>query len=198
VKLLWCDVETTGLDSRRDDLLEVAFGVADLERPFELRAQPHSPYPDVESYVVRWWKPLAMEPFVLAMHAGSGLLADLEVARVGIERPSVGTADDLGQIDLLAARALSGEKRGSVVLAGFSVYFDLGFVRAHMPRTAELLSHKVYDVSAVKLFCQSLGMPKLPRAEAHRAAADVLESVEHARLCARWLQSEPRGPGVGW
>lgn len=41
-----------------------------------------------------------------------------------------------------------------------------------------------HDVSAVKLFCRSLGMPKLPKAEAHRAMADVEESVRHAEACA--------------
>ena len=60
----------------------------------------------------------------------------------------------------------------------------------HMPRLAARFSHRHYDVSAVKLFCRSLGMPKPPKAEAHRATADVLESIAHARLCAEWLRTK--------
>ena len=72
-------------------------------------------------------------------------------------------------------------------LAGRTVHFDLGFIRHHMPRLAARLSHRVYDVSAICLFCESLGMPRLKKGEAHRASEDVLESVEHARRCAEWL-----------
>jgi len=68
------------------------------------------------------------------------------------------------------------------------VHFDHGFLRVHMPKLAARFSHRHYDVSAVKLFCQSLGMPKPPKAEAHRAAADVRESIEHAKACADWLE----------
>jgi hypothetical protein len=81
------------------------------------------------------------------------------------------------------------------VLAGDSVHFDLGFVRYHMPTLAKRLSHRVYDVSAIKLFCRSLGMPKIERKEdpVHRAAGDVLRSIEHAKYCADWLARNWRG-----
>ncbi len=58
-----------------------------------------------------------------------------------------------------------------------------------MPTLAERFSHRYYDVSAVKLFCRSLGMPKPQPAEAHRAMADIQESIAHARQCARWLRT---------
>ena len=48
----------------------------------------------------------------------------------------------------------------------------------------------------MKLFCQSLGMPKIPKAEAHRAMADVEESARHGSLCLDWLLSSmPRDAG---
>ena len=75
------------------------------------------------------------------------------------------------------------------VLAGASVHFDHDFLKVHMPHFASLLSHKHYDVSAIKLFAQSRGMPKGPKAEAHRAAADVLASVEEAHTVADWFSA---------
>jgi len=41
-------------------------------------------------------------------------------------------------------------------------------------------------------------MSKLAKGEAHRALADVEESIAHARECAMWIARESRGPGVGW
>jgi len=39
----------------------------------------------------------------------------------------------------------------------------------------------------IRLFCESLGMPEIPKCEAHRAPADVLEAIDHGRQCAEWL-----------
>ena len=80
------------------------------------------------------------------------------------------------------------DKDERATFAGSSVHFDLGFIRVHMPRLAKRLSHRVYCVSAVQLFCRSLGMAKPPKGpEPHRAAADVLASIERAKLCSDWL-----------
>jgi hypothetical protein len=35
-----------------------------------------------------------------------------------------------------------------------------------------------------------MGMPELPRAEAHRAAADIDESIAHAKACRDWLTTD--------
>jgi oligoribonuclease (3'-5' exoribonuclease) len=77
--------------------------------------------------------------------------------------------------------------QGWSALAGSSVHFDHGFIKHWWPQLASRFSHRHYDVSAVKLFCESLGMPRLPKAEAHRAREDILESIAHARECVRWL-----------
>ena len=79
------------------------------------------------------------------------------------------------------------EHHGKFLLAGSSIHFDLGFLRVHMPKLAAKFSHRLFDVSAIKLFCESLGMPKLPKAEAHRAMVDVEESFAHYKACADWV-----------
>ena len=81
------------------------------------------------------------------------------------------------------------------MLAGNCVGFDHGFLKRWMPGLAARFHYRYYDVSSVKLFCRSLGMPRLPSGEAHRAKGDVLESVEHALLCAQWLAEEFANPG---
>ena len=172
MKLLWLDVETTGLDPTKDVLLELAFAVTDLEEPFDIGS--------VYNPVLKFTDVAGLSPFILDMHTKNGLLAECA--------QSVVTLADVEEWML----AVVPEAEDKPVLAGSTIHFDHGFLKAHLPRLAARLSHRHYDVSAVKLFCQSLGMPKPPKAEAHRAAADVRESIAHAQMCAEWLSKVPR------
>lgn len=168
MRLLWIDAETLGLDPARDALLELSVAEAELESPFD-----HGP---IRHWVIEWrGRTESLSPAVRAMHSESGLFGECAVSSL--------SAGDVEEV-LLSVVPEVDAYEDRPTLAGSSVHFDHGFLAAKMPRLASRLSHRHYDVSAVKLFCRSLGMPKLPRAEAHRASADLVESVEHARLCA--------------
>ena len=110
------------------------------------------------------------DPVVLDMHAKSGLLAECSESTLTV-------ADVEGELlDLVPEVA---DKDDRPVLAGFGVHFDHGFLRVHMPRLAARLHYRHYDVTPVGFFCRSLGMGKIPKAHAHRAREDVLESIEY-------------------
>lgn len=165
--LLWCDLETTGLDASECDILEIVIYKADLLTPFVGEK--------LYSSVLRYFPTEArVDPLVLEMHGKNGLWNECMMSHHS--RADVST--ELSA--LIPEKAPEGEDKP--ILAGNSVHFDLGFLRWHFPVFARRLSHKVYDVSSVYLFAQSLGMPPLPKEEeAHRAEADVLSSIRLAK-----------------
>ena len=173
MKLLWLDLETTGLDPQTCRILEVAACVADLEDPFTAR----DPY----EVVLRPPVPaLDVHPVVLEMHTKNGLWADCDKSTTSLR-----TAE-LHLIEMTGQTSASG-RENQTTLAGSCVSFDLAFINKWMPDLAKYLHYRVLDVSSVMLFARSLGMPRLPKAEAHRAMADVRESIENARRCAEWF-----------
>jgi oligoribonuclease len=176
--LVWLDLETTGLDPRKDSILEVAVALARFESPFDVDFDGVIKGSWVLGFPRAAWVDLS--PFIVDMHTKNRLLEECAASSHGVR--------GLEQMILSLLEPI-GTGKDAPVLAGSSVHFDHEFLKVHMPTLAARLSHRHYDVSAIKLFCQSLGMHSLPKAEAHRAEADIGESIAHARLCARWLAS---------
>lgn len=176
MKLIWLDLETTGLDPQKNKILEVSVSEADFLDPFNVK---HIYHANLYFPKDAWPK---LDPFILNMHTGNGLLTECVF----------GTDLSVVECDLLDLIPEAQDKEERPILAGSTISFDHGFIKVHMPKLAARLSHRHYDVSAFKLLCQSLGMEKFKKAEAHRAKADVEESIAHGRACVKWLYSEAR------
>lgn len=175
--LIWCDLETTGLDPYETYILETAIGIAPFSNPFLL-----GPIYERVLYANRGPDSHGNK-FILDMHTKNGLWDECERSHLTTKVVDIQIAS---MIRNALAESGSTEKP---VLAGSTVHFDLGYIRRWLPETAALLSHRVYDVSGIKLFCQSLGMePLVSEAEAaHRAKDDILASIDHAKRCIAWL-----------
>jgi oligoribonuclease (3'-5' exoribonuclease) len=134
---------------------------------------------------------------VLEIHTKSGLRADCQA-------PGGALAAQNSSHELLARINDAIGFDATIEIAGANAGFDASFLIEEMPSVAARLNHRgegkepfshyVYDVSAIKRYCGSLGMPELPKSGAHRAAADVLESIEHARQCESWLRAHYGSP----
>jgi oligoribonuclease (3'-5' exoribonuclease) len=191
------DLETGGLNEQGDQVLEVAarFGRITLDGWKDSGLAFQRVLPLIAD--VRAWHPAALE-----MHAKNGLLIEAMAARkganqaddcsssfAGCDRDLVNLATTFGQT-LGTAESRAAFPKARITLLGNSVHFDLRFVRRVFPDFARLLSHRVIDVSAIRLFCQSLGMPKPKGEPAHRAMADVDESLRLFNGFRKWASDK--------
>jgi len=131
--IVWIDLETTGLNPRKDSLLEVAVLVTDdeLNRLGSYEAVIATPKRKLKR----------LDDYVRSMHSKSGLLDDLPTSTITLsqaEAEITALLDDLGCVE-------------KVILGGNSVHFDRGFLDVTMPNLMKRFSHQHLDVSAIGL-----------------------------------------------
>ena len=167
-RLVWIDCEMTGLDLRKDALIEVAALVTD----FDLNVLGDG----VDLVVKPPAEALAqMDDFVRTMHTDSGLLDELP--------DGIALADAEEQV--LAYVRQHCPEGSRPPLAGNTVATDRAFLARDMPTLEGFLHYRIVDVSSIK----ELSRRWYPRAYFqapqkrgnHRALADIRESIEELR-----------------
>lgn len=166
-KLLFLDLETTGLSPKYNDILEVYALVVDQDLE-ELDSFHAITYQDIGSLS-------AMDEWCTNTHTKSGL-----VAAVINSTTTLDEADE--RLALFVHKNFGADKAR---LAGNSVHFDLSFMKEHMPRTVGLLSHQIADVSGMTRTLKMLGVDVVTAGDGmakHRAKDDVRQSVDQLHL----------------
>ena len=164
--LVWIDCEMTGLDLRRDALIEVAVVVTDAEL---------TPLDDGLDIVIHIDDDVldTMVPVVREMHASSGLTDQVRASTI--------TLGEAEQAVLKYVKAHVAEPK-SAPLCGNSIATDRGFLARDMPELDEHLHYRMIDVSSLKELARRW-YPRVYYAQpakglAHRALADIRESIQ--------------------
>ncbi len=163
-RLVWLDLEMTGLDLDRHVIVEIAALVTDDDL---------EPVDDGIDLIVHQ-PPSAlaeMDDFVRNMHTKSGLLPEIEASTLSLA--------DAGAQVLDYVRGHVAE--GSSPLCGNSIGVDRRFLDRQLPELDRYIHYRSIDVSSFKELCRRWypvvykGRPG--KAETHRALADVQESI---------------------
>ena len=167
-RLLWLDMEMTGLRPERERIIEMALVVTDgdlnvvAEGPDIVIHQPD----EVLDAMDEWNK---------SHHGGSGLLDAV--------RSSTVSEADAAREALAFVRAHCPKR--AVPLAGNSVHQDRRFLQTHMPEIDEYLHYRNVDVSTVKELARrwypAVAAAVPAKKNVHRALDDIRESIEELR-----------------
>jgi oligoribonuclease len=182
--LVWVDCEMTGLDLSRDVLIEVAALVTDPELNI---------LGDGVDVVIHAEESLlgSMVEIVREMHDKSGLTDAV--------RESAVTAEQAEDMVMSYVTRFVTEPR-TAPLCGNSIATDRGFLAREMPRFDAYLHYRMIDVSSIKELCRRwyprtyFGQP--PKGLAHRALADIKESIRELEYYRRTVFVAPPGPDV--
>ncbi|MEZ9700348.1 oligoribonuclease [Vibrio sp. 10N.261.46.E12] len=185
VKIVWADIETTGLDGRVEDgtfgmeshsILELAIHVTDVNLNIL----------DGEGFrvVIRHNEETIrnMDEWCIEKHTESGLIAEVRESNISLVNAELLVLEHLRKHDALPYEIK--EKTGSI-MAGNSIKLDRNFMMAQMPQLHKYFHYRQMDVSAVNLFSR-YWRPEVAAAVKkeykHLALADIRESIEEARL----------------
>jgi oligoribonuclease len=167
-RLVWMDLEMSGLDPDRNTILEIATIVTDSDLQV-LAEGPvlaiHHPAAVLE----------AMDDWNREHHAASGL-----TARVSASRLSMADAEQ-ATLDFVTAHCVE----RSSPLCGNSIHQDRRFLSRYMPRLDNYLHYRNVDVSTVKELVRRWypNGPQPPeKKHAHLALDDIRESIAELRF----------------
>ena len=182
--LVWIDCEMTGLDLGKDKLIEVAALVTDPELTIlgeGIDLVIHADDAALDS----------MPEVVRTMHAKSGLTEEVRRSTV-----TMAEAEDA----VLAYIKEFVPNPRTAPLCGNSIATDRGFLTRDMPALDSYLHYRMIDVSSIKELCRRwyprvyFGQPA--KGLAHRALADIKESIRELEYYRRTVFVPPPGPDV--
>lgn len=182
-KLVWIDLEMTGLDPEMHVIVEIACIVTDADLV---------PLDEGVSYVVSATDAQMshMDEFVIDMHTKSSLLPEI---------PNGISTEDAEQLVLTYIKQHVPEPR-KAPLAGSSIYVDRMFLNKYMPTLDNYLHYRLVDVSSIK----ELARRWYPRAYYasptkegnHRALADIADSIRELDFYRKAVFVEGEGPDM--
>ncbi|WP_252120561.1 oligoribonuclease [Candidatus Chromulinivorax destructor] len=161
-RLIWIDLEMTGLDPVKDKILEIATIVTDdelniiAEGPNLVIYQPN----EVLAEMNEWCQ---------IQHNKTGLVKAVQESEVSLEE-----AEQL-TLEFLYEHC----DENSTPMCGNSVWQDKLFIQQHMPDLAKFFHYRILDVSSIKLVINrwTKKYKLFKKLETHRALDDIKESI---------------------
>lgn len=174
-KILWVDIETTGLKAQEDLILEIGLRITNAQGDNldEITSLVWNP---------NWRAQLMKMESVFDMHAKSGLVDDLEDLGRRPDHTAYSPDAVATKLDNWLTGRLGTNLIGVLPMAGNSVHYDRSFLAEHMPNLLNWWHYRNLDISSMREACRILNYPLFQRmpqhVKAHRPQADIDESVK--------------------
>lgn len=170
-KILWMDLEMTGLDAVEDRILEVAAIVTDWDFK-ELATYEGIVKVGPRLVEKRMKKGPAAEFWNKFSEVRDALIA---------QNLKKGKSGRTIENELLAFIDEHFGKNVPVIIAGNSIHMDRRFIMNEWHRFDDRLHYRMLDVSAWKVVFESKYKKKFAKPEAHRALEDIRGSIEELK-----------------
>ena len=183
-ELVWIDCEMTGLDLKSDRLIEIAVLVTDADLNILGEGIDVVIHADDDALS-------AMIDVVAEMHTRSGLVEEVRASTIDVP------AAEALVLDYIRSHV---KQAKTAPLAGNSIATDRGFIARDMPTLDDYLHYRMIDVSSIKELCRRwypriyFGQPE--KGLAHRALADIHESIRELKYYRRTAFVAPPGPST--
>jgi oligoribonuclease len=173
-KLIWVDLEMTGLDAENDLILEVAAEITDFD--FKTLANYEAIVQQPRDNVIdrmqknRFWAefPENRDQFIAKLDEGKPV-SQVEKELVELVEQQFGTEP--------------------AVLAGNSIHNDRKFIAKYWPSLDLRLHYRMLDVSAWKVFMQGKHGVQFEKKEVHRAFDDIQASIAELQHYLEWFKN---------
>lgn len=167
-KLLWIDLEMTGLNPLKDKILEVAAIVTDFD------------FNRLDSYecVVH-----QSEETI----AGSNNWAKKTFTESGLFKKVRESSTDENEVQSKLISIVDKHFSDLAILAGNSIHQDRLFIRKYFPKLEKKLHYRMLDVSSLKILMQGKYNIEFEKVGKHSAMDDIKESMVELRYYLDYL-----------
>ncbi|HSX00187.1 MAG TPA: oligoribonuclease [Patescibacteria group bacterium] len=172
-KILWVDLEMTGLDPAKDVILEVAAEITDFDFTvlggYEARVKHPRAVVAERMHLNTWWNGYPENRDQFLDHLNEGLsLGEVEQELVALVKAHFGDEP--------------------AILGGNSIHNDRNFIKQWWPQLDGKLHYRMLDVSALKVFMQGKYGVEFEKKDVHRALDDIQASIAELQYYLERLQ----------
>lgn len=170
-KLLWLDMEMTGLDVDIERVIEVAAIITDMDfNPLETyHCVVQQPPIFIEN----------MDDWNRKHHTESGLISKIPSGK----EPE--TVDQ--ELRELAIKHFGKER---AILCGNSIFQDRKFIDLYFREFAKTLHYRMVDVTSWKIIMNEKYNVEYQKKDSHRALDDIRESIEELKTFLKFVKSD--------
>ncbi|MDO4753288.1 MAG: oligoribonuclease [Candidatus Saccharibacteria bacterium] len=170
-KLLWVDLEMTGLDPVKDRILEVAAIATDMSF----------------NEVGRFEAVVRVSPDLIKKRMVGEFWDKNSTSRDSLIKQN-SDGEPVSEVEKRLIEFVDKNFGKEIYLAGNSIHQDKKFIEREMPELNKRLHYRMLDVSAWKIYFENALGRKFLKAEEHRALSDIEGSIEELKWYLTFLK----------